>query len=410
MKLNKLMSVLALAVAACALQSVAFAGEYTDKSYHDGEHTYKHPFQRSFTGPFDYGNLSKERPAPAPMAPPAGRCNQFTFDATKSYDVDRQKLTTHWEFGDGTTSDEPVVTHVYEKAGEYNVTLSVKDSSGLPCDSGVTSTKVNANFPPTCVAGENKIACVGEAVSFSSSGSTASGPATYHWDFGDGTSADGETVSHAYEKSGNYRVVLSINDGKNTECSTAACSITVGVSERVTVALEAPESGCTGRSLPFRASSTGASKLRWDFGDGTTAEGGSSMSHAYQKGGTYTVTVTADSGQNNSCSSAVDSKRVKVNGTPIADAGENLVCCVGKDSVFDATKSSDPDGDALTYHWDFGDGATSDEARTTHVYEKSGTYRVSLTVKDSSGSDCGMSGDSFSAVVNTSPEAVIEVR
>ena len=111
-----------------------------------------------------------------------------------------------------------------------------------------------------------------------------------------------------------------------------------------------------------------------------------------------------------SCSVASDSLSVKVNSTPIADAGENVACCVGKSTSFDASGSSDPDGDSLTYHWDFGDGQSSDEKTTTHVYEKNGSYRVALTVKDSSGSDCGVSSDSFVANVNATPEAVIQVR
>lgn len=388
----------------------AYAGEWTEKSVHDpGElNTYKKPDQRSFTGPFDYSPLATVERAPAPA--PAGKCNQFTFDATKSFDVDRQKLSVLWNFGDGTTSDQPVVTKVYDKAGDYDVSLTVKDSSGMQCDTGATSTKVSVNFPPVCSAGDEKAACVGETVSFSAAGSSASGPANYKWDFGDGSMAEGQTATHAYEKAGSYRVRLSIDDGKGTECSTASCGTLVNVSDRVTVDLTGPEATCTGRTVTFRANGTGGAKYRWDFGDGTTAEGGSSASHSYQKGGNYTVSVTADNGKGFACSVASDSQGIKVNSTPIADAGENVACCVGQSTSFDASGSSDPDGDSLTYHWDFGDGATSDEKTTSHVYEKSGSYRVVLTVKDSSGSECGMSSDSFVANVNTKPEAVIEVR
>ena len=46
-----------------------------------------------------------------------------------------------------------------------------------------------------------------------------------------------------------------------------------------------------------------------------------------------------------------------------------------------ATGSEDPDGDALTYAWDFGDGtATSTEANPTHTFTTAGTYTVRLTV------------------------------
>jgi glucose/arabinose dehydrogenase len=45
--------------------------------------------------------------------------------------------------------------------------------------------------------------------------------------------------------------------------------------------------------------------------------------------------------------------------------------------------SSDPDGDPLTFHWDFGDGGpTSTAANPSHVYQNAGTYVATLTVDD----------------------------
>jgi hypothetical protein len=51
--------------------------------------------------------------------------------------------------------------------------------------------------------------------------------------------------------------------------------------------------------------------------------------------------------------------------------------------TFDATESLDPDGDELTYEWDFGDGsATADTAVARPRYETAGPYHVRLTVRD----------------------------
>ena len=47
-----------------------------------------------------------------------------------------------------------------------------------------------------------------------------------------------------------------------------------------------------------------------------------------------------------------------------------------------AAGSSDPDGDALTYQWDFGDGNATLGITATHTYAEHGVYEVQLTVTD----------------------------
>ena len=49
---------------------------------------------------------------------------------------------------------------------------------------------------------------------------------------------------------------------------------------------------------------------------------------------------------------------------------------------FDGSGSSDPNGDALTYAWDFGDGTMGNGVIVTHVYDSAGAYEAKLTVDD----------------------------
>jgi len=55
-----------------------------------------------------------------------------------------------------------------------------------------------------------------------------------------------------------------------------------------------------------------------------------------------------------------------------------------------------------TWHWDFGDGATSNLQNPTHVYDKAGTYTVTLTVTDANGLQAI---DTTKAIINTPPSA-----
>lgn len=52
--------------------------------------------------------------------------------------------------------------------------------------------------------------------------------------------------------------------------------------------------------------------------------------------------------------------------------------------TFSSDGSSDPDQDALTYSWDFGDGTTSTDQNPTKTFASNGTYTVTLTVSDGS--------------------------
>ncbi|SDH61005.1 FG-GAP-like repeat-containing protein [Winogradskyella thalassocola] len=65
---------------------------------------------------------------------------------------------------------------------------------------------------------------------------------------------------------------------------------------------------------------------------------------------------------------------------------------------FDASASTDPDEDPLTYSWDFGDGNTGIGLTINHVYTTSGEFTATLTVSD------GLQSDQTSTIiaVNTS--------
>ncbi len=52
---------------------------------------------------------------------------------------------------------------------------------------------------------------------------------------------------------------------------------------------------------------------------------------------------------------------------------------------FNATTSSDPDGDPLSFAWTFGDGGSATGATPNHTYQTAGTYTATVTVSDGRG-------------------------
>jgi len=66
---------------------------------------------------------------------------------------------------------------------------------------------------------------------------------------------------------------------------------------------------------------------------------------------------------------------------PVADAGPEQTVNVETTVNFDAGDSTDNLG-VVSYEWDFGDGTTGTGKTTTHTYKETGTYTVTLEVKD----------------------------
>jgi PKD repeat protein len=72
---------------------------------------------------------------------------------------------------------------------------------------------------------------------------------------------------------------------------------------------------------------------------------------------------------------------------------------------FTGNRSSDPEGSALRYDWDFGDATSSTQANPTHIYALPGTYVASLVVFDST----GLSGSASTTITVRSPANVMYV-
>lgn len=73
---------------------------------------------------------------------------------------------------------------------------------------------------------------------------------------------------------------------------------------------------------------------------------------------------------------------VTILGYPVADAGGPYFGRRGESLSFDGTWSYDPDGEIVSYSWDFGDGETGVGPTPSHVYQSVGKYTVTLTVTD----------------------------
>lgn len=130
---------------------------------------------------------------------------------------------------------------------------------------------------------------------------------------------------------------------------------------------------------------------QWNFGDGTTVLNTTSatVTHVYANSGTFMVNLIVLDSQGTV--SSVVSRNITIapippsNQAPIA---RFVAANVDTTAAFDATISTDPDGTITSYAWNFGElGSTNTAAgnSVTHVYARTGSFVVTLTVKDDGG-------------------------
>ncbi len=155
-----------------------------------------------------------------------------TFDATKSYDPDGDKITCYWNFEDGNLTVGEVVKHAYSSPGIYNVTLGVVDEKGEKDFTSATITVVQQNKPVASFTYSPSIPWEMEPVIFNASSSHDSDGSivNYSWNFGDGniTTTTEPDIVHAYTKVGNYAVNLTVTDNNNlTNSTTKLIRVTV---------------------------------------------------------------------------------------------------------------------------------------------------------------------------------------
>ena len=252
-------------------------------------------------------------------------------------------------------------------------------------------------LPPIAVAGGPYAGVEGTAVAFDGSASATNPPGgalTYAWDFGDGATGSGATPSHTYADNGNYTASLTVTavDGGLTSTATAAATIAnvaPVVSGLADVTLRLGETYAADGSFMDPGADTWTATVNYGDGSGdqplpltgTTFH----LSHTYPAGqpGPFTVHVTVrdDDGGIGAAEATVTAV---VNRAPVANAGPPASGAEGSTVSFDGRHSSDPDGDALTYAWDFGDGSAGTGPTPTHRYADNDVYAVRLTVSDGS--------------------------
>jgi len=318
--------------------------------------------------------------------------DSVTFNASLSDPNGGVIVSYLWNFGDGSpllNTTNPFVTHIYNFAGNYNVTLTITDSEGL--SNIEVHLIVVAKAPIASFSYSPEFPKVDETVTFNASNSYDPNGyvANYTWDFGDGniTTTTNPLITHAYTSTGVYTVILTITDNDGYT-DTLTDTVTLGTPEASFT--YSPGSPIAEQLITFNASSSYDPNgyivsYVWNFGDGNiTTVTNPIITHVYAVSGNYTVSLTVADNQG---LTDTTTHVISVGKSPMAYFTYTpSIPYVGDTLTFNASLSTPGSGNITYYLWNFGDGSpllNTTNPIITHKYTAARNYTVSLTIKDS---------------------------
>jgi PKD repeat protein/methionine-rich copper-binding protein CopC len=277
-----------------------------------------------------------------------------------------------WAFGDGTAANGSSVTHSYDDFGTYTVELTVTDTSGNDATTTQTITvERGIDVPPVARSGPNRDVDEGTAVEFDAADSTDDwGITNYSWTFGDGTTASGETSTHAYDEAGIYTVTLTVtDDAGHTDADTL--TVTVGNETAATDPADSDGDGISDEIEGFGdIDGDGLPNYRDTDSDGDGVPDRQEGTGDSDGDGTPDFLDTTN-----------DSETAL-----LADAAAtSQYVTVGTNVTLTAADSTSP-GNLTSRAWDLdGDGTTDATGETVaHGFDVPGAHEVTLTVTDDS--------------------------
>lgn len=290
-----------------------------------------------------------------------------------------------WDFGDGNTSTAWEPIHEFASSGNYQVCLTIMSNDSSCYDSYCENIAVGGstgdcqNFFWYETWNMIDFAFMGESLPDSAD--------YYHWDFGDGTTGNGQTVLHTYNPDSTGIAVVTLT----TYVYDPATGDTCVASSSQEVWIGGSGNECTNwfwyeswDAFTFTFTGEGmppASGYIWDFGDGSTAFG-QEVEHTYAAGSAGQVSVTLTTIHN----TAGTADTCIAFSNQVILVGDSLGGCenffwylpTGVNS-FLFTGQAVPEADS--YFWDFGDGQTAFGQEVAHTFDPNlgDVFTVTLT-------------------------------
>ncbi len=338
------------------------------------------------------------------------------LDATPSMDPDNDPLAFRWELSDGRFFDGPDQNIEFDTPDLFSITLVVDDGENVAnsVQSLTREIRVNDAPVPVITALEQTNTPI---VEFSATESYDNDQeiVSYQWDFGDGSTGSGETITHTYDSFGTYNVRLTVDDGTGVTNSIQSADHTIRVNLNPIAEIIAPDIVSVGQEFILNGTQSldvdGEITSHTWFADGVKIGEGSELNHMFSSPGLYSIQLKVRDDSPFDDAYGIASHIVRVNHPPVPRwSASPEVTEPGRLTIFDASESSDPDNESLSYRWEFNDGLTLYGEQVEREFEQPGTYYFTLYADDGENLTNSVSTNDGSIRVNLSPIIVTQTH
>ncbi|MEO5892704.1 MAG: PKD domain-containing protein, partial [Ferruginibacter sp.] len=311
-----------------------------------------------------------------------------------------------WDFGDGTVllnDHGGTISHEYANPGGYNVGLVITDTSGCSANSNSQLIAVTVNGPKASFIPSANNTFITLPVYFNNNTNNYNSNNTgYSWAFGDGTVSSDFSPQHAYDLPGKYIVKLIAKNIATNCADTASQDIIVN---NFNPAFAISSSFLTADNCPpllvrLSNNSINYNTVKWDFGDGNTADNLNYPAHIYEKPGRYIITLYVY-GPSGLTGTYIDSISIMQSSATLRI--DKKIGCTGLIATLNATVKN-----SSAYTWDLGDGSlvSNDDSTITHQYNTAGVFKPWLMLTDSNGCNT-FSSLNDSIIISKGPDVMI---
>jgi gliding motility-associated-like protein len=280
-------------------------------------------------------------------------------------------LTYIWSFGDGDSSTAVNPTHIYYSPGTYNIVLNITNTKCIAdtTESVTLTNLINAGFTSDPAA----YVCQKSPVVFTNTSTGTS--LNYTWIFGDEITDHTRDVTHTYNNTGVYKVMLAVSN--YVPCYDTVKE-TLAVDSISAISITATDTTiCEGTSITFDGifSDLGNTGMIWSFGDGDSIINVNPVLHVFDGEGTHTVTVRA---LYRACPDTSASATFTIFGHPSVYLGSDTSICPGSEAITIGNRES-----IAGANWLWSTGQTTEQINVVEP----GTYYAIATVNGCASAD-----------------------